>query len=165
MAETASNGQPTTIANEERLSSKHSHTDSTSASSHQDIEKSGDIDPNVQHGIPVIDTTDDAVEENEKNVISRVVSVTNGNVVDWNDTLDPRRPINWTVKKKWVNCAIIAILTFLTPLASSMAAPAVPIIMEEFKTNDTTIASFIVSIYILGMPLVFHSNFRMLTIS
>jgi len=105
------------------------------------------IDPDVEHGIPLRDTTED---EDEKPPISRVVSVTTANVVDWNDSLDIRRPINWTVKKKWTNCSIISALTFLTPLASSMAAPAVPLIMANFKSTNSTLASFIVSIYILG---------------
>lgn len=154
MADTFNHTNPdnkdATMSSEERLSTKHSRTESSSMSSHHDIEKAGDIDRDVQNGIPVVDTSDTAVEENEKNAISRVVSVTNDNIVDWNDSADPRRPINWTVKKKWSNLSIISILTFLTPLASSMVAPAVPIIMREFNTESTTIGSFIVSIYILG---------------
>lgn len=123
-------------------SGRPSHeTDLTSSKS------SHDLDPEVEKGVPVIDTSQDA---DEKVGIERVVSVTNDNTVDWNDSSDIRRPINWTVKKKWANCSIISVLTFLTPLASSMVAPAVPLIMQDFGSSDSTLASFIVSIYILG---------------
>lgn len=105
------------------------------------------LDPDVEHGIPVVDTTEDA---DEKLGVERVVSASDGNIVDWNDSSDPRRPINWTTRKKWANCGIISILTFLTPLASSMVAPAVPLMMKDFHVTDSTLASFIVSIYILG---------------
>lgn len=135
-------------------SSRLSRTNSSLSSNGNDLEKGHhshpDSDHDNQRAIPVTDTTDTAVEENEKDTISRVVSVTTGNVVDWNNASDPRRPINWTAKKKWMNISVISVLTFLTPLASSMVAPAVPSMMRDFRSTDTTIASFIVSIYILG---------------
>lgn len=117
-------------------------------SSKQSLDWYSIIDPDVEHGIPVVDTTDVALEEISKT--ERVVSASAENIVDWNDSEDPRRPINWSNKKKWINCSIISILTLLTPLASSMVAPAVPLIMQDFGTRDTTLASFIVSIYVLG---------------
>jgi len=122
--------------------SRRSETTLPSSSSHE-----AKLDPDVEHGIPIRDTTEDA---DEKTAIERVVSASTENVVDWNDSSDPRRPINWTMKKKWINCAIISVLTFLTPLASSMVAPAVPLMMTNFNSTNTTLASFIVSIYILG---------------
>lgn len=36
------------------------------------------------------------------------------------------------------------------PLVSAMLAPAVPLIMAEFKTNSDTFATFVVSIFVLG---------------
>ncbi|KAK5089328.1 hypothetical protein LTR70_007125 [Exophiala xenobiotica] len=122
--------------------SRRSESTLPSSSSHE-----AKLDSDVENGVPVRDTTEDA---DEKAPIERVVSASTGNVVDWNDPSDPRRPINWTTKKKWINCAIISILTFLTPLASSMVAPAVPLMMADFKSTNSTLASFIVSIYILG---------------
>ncbi|RMZ83010.1 hypothetical protein DV737_g1768, partial [Chaetothyriales sp. CBS 132003] len=72
------------------------------------------------------------------------------NIVDWESDADPRRPLNWPKGKKWGVLAIVSAITFLTPLASSMVAPGVPLIMEEFNTTNQTIGSFIVSIYVLG---------------
>ena len=37
-----------------------------------------------------------------------------------------------------------------SPLASSMLAPAVPQVMTEFKSTNQELASFVVSVYILG---------------
>lgn len=72
------------------------------------------------------------------------------NIVTWDGPDDPNRPHNWTARKKWANMAIVSSICFLTPLASSMVAPGVPLIMREFKVTDGTIGSFIVSIYIVG---------------
>ncbi|KAJ9637483.1 hypothetical protein H2204_004907 [Knufia peltigerae] len=73
-------------------------------------------------------------------------------VVDW-EPGDAEKPVNWTTKKKWSNIAVISTITFLTPLASSMIAPATPLIMEDFQSTNSTVASFIVSIYVLGYAL------------
>jgi multidrug resistance protein len=48
---------------------------------------------------------------------------------------------------------IVSVVCFLTPLASSMVAPGVPLIMRDFHTTDQTVGSFFVSIYILGYAL------------
>lgn len=36
------------------------------------------------------------------------------------------------------------------PLASSMFAPGIPDVMSEFKSTNTQLASFVVSVYVLG---------------
>lgn len=149
----SSAGEDTLASAQHRPSSKRSENTLSSSNNEEDLKKSQDVstchDTDVEHGIPVTNTEDDA--DNEKKAqIERIVSVSDANVVDWNDSSDIRRPVNWTNKKKWLNCSIIAALTFLTPLASSMVAPAVPLIMKDFHSDNSTIASFVVSIYILG---------------
>lgn len=72
------------------------------------------------------------------------------NIVDWDGPEDPENPINWSEKKKWGNIAVLASITFLTPLASTMFAPGVPEVMTEFKSDNQQLASFVVSVYILG---------------
>ncbi len=42
---------------------------------------------------------------------------------------------------------------FYRPLASSMFAPGVPQVMRDFKSTNTELASFVVSIYILGFAI------------
>lgn len=104
------------------------------------------LDPDVERGIPLIDPTEDAEEKIPHAVTADQVS----NVVDWDGPDDPEKAMNWPGSRKLANIAIISCVTFLTPLASSMIAPAVPLIMDEFHSDSNTIASFIVSIYILG---------------
>ncbi|KIW17886.1 hypothetical protein PV08_05081 [Exophiala spinifera] len=108
------------------------------------------IDPDVERGIPIIDTTDDVDEEKTADVAA---SEQDPNIVDWDGPNDPEKALNWPNKKKWGNVAVISSVTFLTPLASSMVAPAVPLVMKELHSTDDTIASFIVSIYVLGYAL------------
>lgn len=99
-----------------------------------------------EHGIPIVNTTDDVPEKSSP--------VNNDpNIVDWDGPNDPDKALNWTNRKKQTNIAVLSYLCFLTPLASSMVAPGIPLIMREFHSTDSTIGSFIVSIYILGYAL------------
>ena len=63
---------------------------------------------------------------------------------------DLARPLNWSGRKKWANLSMVSLFTFLTPLASSMVAPGVASIMNEFQYSNQTVSAFVVSIYILG---------------
>ncbi|KAK5949028.1 hypothetical protein OHC33_009949 [Knufia fluminis] len=81
------------------------------------------------------------------------VPTKDANLVDWEGADDPEKPLNWTKKKKWQNMLIIAALTLLTPFGSSMFAPGVPDMMDEFHSTNVDLASFVVSIYVLGYAL------------
>ncbi|KAJ4303892.1 hypothetical protein N0V88_001492 [Collariella sp. IMI 366227] len=72
------------------------------------------------------------------------------NVVSWDGPDDPENPMNWTMKKKWSNVAVLSILTIITPLGSSMFAPGIPRILAEFNEHSSVTATFILSVYILG---------------
>ncbi|KAF2842930.1 MFS general substrate transporter [Patellaria atrata CBS 101060] len=72
------------------------------------------------------------------------------NIVWWDGDQDPHNPMNWTEKRKWTNIAILSVITFMTPLGSSFFAPGVPEVMEDFNTTDQQLATFVVSVYVLG---------------
>ncbi|KAH6643449.1 major facilitator superfamily domain-containing protein [Truncatella angustata] len=70
----------------------------------------------------------------------------------WNlpEHKDPENPMNWPAQKKWVNIITISITSFLVPLVSSMLAPAVQLVMKDFRTTSTSFATFVISIFVLG---------------
>ena len=109
---------------------ENTSTQSTSLSEKEHVQP---LDPNVEHGIPIIDTTQDADEK----VPHETTIDHDENIVDWDGLDDPQKAMNWTDRKKWSNVAIISSVTFLTPLASSMVAPAIPLIMDEFHSTNT----------------------------
>jgi hypothetical protein len=74
---------------------------------------------------------------------------THPDLVDW-ETDDPERPVNWSNSKKCINLGLVFFFRFLTPLASSMVAPVTGLIQSDLGLESDTIASFIVSIFILG---------------
>ncbi|KAL1866428.1 hypothetical protein VTK73DRAFT_4733 [Phialemonium thermophilum] len=72
------------------------------------------------------------------------------NIVFWDGPNDPHNPKNWPDSKKWLNIGVMSVLTVITPLGSSMFAPGIPEIMTEFHSTSSTVATFVLSIYILG---------------
>ncbi|MCJ1470930.1 hypothetical protein MMC07_009578 [Pseudocyphellaria aurata] len=72
------------------------------------------------------------------------------NIVTWDGPNDPANPMNWSEALKWGNVAVIAAITFITPLASSMFAPGIPKVMAEFHSGNIQLGSFVVSVYVLG---------------
>ncbi len=75
------------------------------------------------------------------------------NVVDWDGPDDPANPLNWPAKKKWSIIAALGAVTFITPLASSFFAPGVPEVMRAFDEESNLMATFVVSVYLLGFAI------------
>ncbi|PNS18362.1 hypothetical protein CAC42_6179 [Sphaceloma murrayae] len=70
--------------------------------------------------------------------------------VDWEDENDPTNPMNWAQSKKNLNVAIVSLITFLASLATAMPELGIPELMHEFGSSSSVLASFVVSIYVLG---------------
>lgn len=75
------------------------------------------------------------------------------NIVWWDGPDDPQNPRNWSSLKKNVNVGLVSLLCFITPVASAMFAPGVPKVMQDFHSNNDELASFVVSIYVLGFAM------------
>ncbi|KIO33904.1 hypothetical protein M407DRAFT_60350, partial [Tulasnella calospora MUT 4182] len=73
------------------------------------------------------------------------------NVVTWEGPNDPANPQNWSGKKKWIATTIVSCFTFMSPLASSMVAPALPQMSKEFGvTPGSVVESLMLSIFVLA---------------
>ncbi|KAI5848516.1 benomyl/methotrexate resistance protein [Morchella snyderi] len=72
------------------------------------------------------------------------------NLVDWDGPEDPENPMNWPSWRKIFTVGIVSSITFITPLASSIFAPSIPQVMNDFNTTSHELAAFVVSVYVLG---------------
>lgn len=70
-------------------------------------------------------------------------------IVGWDSQDDPKMPLNFTSLRKWLIIVFLAMITLMTPYSSSMLAPAITYMNEEFDNPDLTKGSFPVSIYLL----------------
>ncbi|PQE19069.1 MFS multidrug transporter protein [Rutstroemia sp. NJR-2017a BBW] len=72
------------------------------------------------------------------------------NLVGWEGQDDPLHPRNFPSKKKWLMLACVSLITFLSPLSSSIVAPGITLMNAEFKNTSSILSTFVVSIFILG---------------
>ena len=84
--------------------------------------------------------SDKGQSENETNDLSSTSADAtekdcDDNLVDWDGPDDPTNPLNFSKRVKWLNIALNSAISSLTPLASSMFAPAVPLVMTEFNSD------------------------------
>ncbi|KAF2031949.1 MFS general substrate transporter [Setomelanomma holmii] len=72
------------------------------------------------------------------------------NLVGWDEQNDPQNPRNFPDRRKWMILGMVAAITFLSPLASSIFAPGIPFVNADFHNSSQLLGSFAVSVYILG---------------
>lgn len=59
-------------------------------------------------------------------------------------------PLNFPDTRKWFLISLLASITFISPLASSMFAPAVSFMNHTFDNSSLILSSLTVSIFVLG---------------
>jgi hypothetical protein len=75
----------------------------------------------------------------------------NPNEVWWDSPNDPANPRNWSIASKLRQIILISAVCFIVPLASSIFAPGIPELMEEFGSTSGSLSSLVLSIYVLGI--------------
>ncbi|RYC59851.1 hypothetical protein CHU98_g6370 [Xylaria longipes] len=72
------------------------------------------------------------------------------NVVWWDGEDDPENPYNWTTTRKVLNTGCVSFQTFISPLASCTWNDRIHLLLKEFHSTSLEIATFVVSVYLLG---------------
>ncbi|KAJ5159082.1 uncharacterized protein N7500_008733 [Penicillium coprophilum] len=74
-------------------------------------------------------------------------------VVDWDGPNDPKNPLNWSGSKGFGHVVIVAALSMVVNIASTMVAPAMEGVSRDLEISNMTLATLAVSIYLLGFAL------------
>lgn len=69
------------------------------------------------------------------------------NMVSWEGPDDPENPKNWALKRKWIATVVVSMFTFISPVASSMVAPALPQIEQDLGITNTVETQMTLSIF------------------
>ncbi|KAF1956088.1 MFS general substrate transporter [Byssothecium circinans] len=72
------------------------------------------------------------------------------NLVGWDAQDDPTNPRNFAERRKWFILGLVSAITFLSPLASSIFAPGIPIVNADFHNTSAMLGAFAVSVFVLG---------------
>ncbi|KAK3302733.1 major facilitator superfamily domain-containing protein [Chaetomium strumarium] len=71
-------------------------------------------------------------------------------IVGWESQDDPDMPLNFAKRKKWLIVGLLSVITLLTPFASSILAPGIGTVNNEFHNTNSIVGTMTVSIYLLG---------------
>ncbi|OQD73704.1 hypothetical protein PENDEC_c014G02379 [Penicillium decumbens] len=71
-------------------------------------------------------------------------------LVDWDGPDDPENPKNWPNKKKWAATVTVSLFTFISPVSSSMVAPALSSIATELHITSEVLSQLTLSIFVLA---------------
>ncbi|KAK5725416.1 hypothetical protein LTR15_003602 [Elasticomyces elasticus] len=71
-------------------------------------------------------------------------------LIHLHDAADPDSPRNWSNKQKWITVLMASAFGFITAIASSMLAPALPVIGKDLAIVDQTALQMVLSIFVLA---------------
>lgn len=72
------------------------------------------------------------------------------NLVTWDSPDSKENPRNWSLHRRWGVIIIVSTYTFLSPLSSSMIAPALPQISADFNLTSSVLQSLMLSVFVLA---------------
>lgn len=72
------------------------------------------------------------------------------NLVTWDGPDDPENPRNWSTRKKWAATLTMSTFTFISPITSSMVAPALTTMAHDLGITNSFEPSMILSIFVLA---------------
>ncbi|KAF7187630.1 Efflux pump vrtL [Pseudocercospora fuligena] len=80
------------------------------------------------------------------------------NLVTWDGPDDPDNPKNWTKQARWMATLTVSLFTFISPVSSSMVAPALTQVLTDFglnpnKPSDRMQGELAMSVFILGFAI------------
>ncbi|OWP06451.1 MFS multidrug transporter [Marssonina coronariae] len=117
------------------------------------VERDTDIVPEVRHGLgnqrdveagPRLETS-----KSTRSVRS-ARSARDPNLVSWDGPDDKRNPKNWSYRRKWAATLIVSSFTFISPVSSTMIAPAVNAISAEFNIINEVEKNLTLSVFVLA---------------
>ncbi|KAL8838700.1 MAG: hypothetical protein Q9176_004940 [Flavoplaca citrina] len=77
-------------------------------------------------------------------------SLRDPDLVTWDGPHDPKNPHNWSKRKRWVSMLLISSFTFISPMASTMVAPALHDIADEFDIQSDVEEFLVMTIFLLA---------------
>lgn len=77
-------------------------------------------------------------------------SLKDPNLVTWDGPDDPKNPKNWSYGRKWAATFVVSSFTFISPVSSSMLAPAIQALSKDIGISSEIEAELTLSIFVLA---------------
>ena len=112
------------------------------------LAKGIETDREVRNGI----ANERDIEKNEQPLRSKKSSrsIKDPNLVTFATPHDPENPKNWSRRQKWLATFVVSSFTFISPVSSSMVAPAIAAISKEFGIENEVEEQMVLSAFVLA---------------
>ncbi|KAL1637855.1 hypothetical protein SLS56_000412 [Neofusicoccum ribis] len=131
-----------------RTSSSHRTADDSEIEK-KDNDRDDDIEiPEVRDGIP--DVMDVEKGHPLQDPSRAEPPPKDPNLVSWDGPGDPANPKNWSLRRKWAACLVVSSFTFISPVSSSMVAPALTTISHDLGITKEIESALVLSIFVLA---------------
>ena len=74
-------------------------------------------------------------------------------LVGWDSVDDHQNPLNWPSSKRLTDMILMSVITFLSPLGSSIFAPGIDLALHDLHTSSQAVGSLMITIFLLGYAL------------
>lgn len=121
--------------------------------------------PNVNNTVPIMSSRDEIVSHvSSLQVILGEKSIqekpglpssirSESKAVIWDKPTDSANPKDWPMTRKWTATTIVSAFAFISPVASSMVAPALEDIGRDLDIHSSALRALILSIFLLAYAL------------
>ncbi|KAI9701742.1 MAG: hypothetical protein M1820_006370 [Bogoriella megaspora] len=123
------------------------------ARSEKGIEKDLEEIPRVDDGIPDVRDIEKEDVERGRQALERAQSTRSKkdpNLVTWDSPEDKANPKNWSSARKWAATFTVSSFTFISPVSSSMVAPALGAVAADLKITEEVEIQLVLSIFVLA---------------
>ena len=102
---------------------------------------------------PIVRTKNEDLELGHSDIEPVSQTQNDPNLVAWSSESDPENPKNWTNKQKMTVTVIVSTFTFMSPVSSSMVAPALSKLGDDLCMQKKIEVEMALSIFVLGYAL------------
>jgi hypothetical protein len=92
------------------------------------------------------DFNNDTPKEELQKKKTREEQAKDPNLVTWDGPDDPANPKNWSVKRKWAATFVVSSFTFISPVSSSMVAPALVVMSKDLNITQEVESQMVLSV-------------------
>ncbi|KAL5339579.1 major facilitator superfamily domain-containing protein [Aspergillus crustosus] len=120
-----------------------------------DIDEENGGNPELQVRNGIVTEKDHDLEANAQGPADLQKPKTAGSTQDpklvtWAGPDDPDNPKNWPMSKKWAIVLMVSSYTFISPVSSSMVAPALTTLAREFNVENVVESQLMLSVFVLA---------------
>ncbi|KAJ5265520.1 hypothetical protein N7524_006538 [Penicillium chrysogenum] len=111
------------------------------------------LSPNSQDDLSLQEPEQRSVAESDGSFFIPFSSDPELKLVTWSGPEDPTNPLNWSHARKWSATLLVSCFTFISPVSSTMVAPALGEIAHDFNITSDIERYLVMSIFLLAYAL------------